>query len=299
MPDASDIAELLPHDEVVPLTRGDAPLPAPTKTRWHPVRSGLLNLYRYDDQEFIFEQGRLLLRGNNGTGKSRVLALQLPFLLDGETTPHRVEPDGDPAKRIEWNLLLDRYPDRLGYTWIEFGRREPDGTEHFLTLGCGLRAVEGRPGVDRWFFITPLRVRRDFALQTGERQPLTHERLEEVLAGRGEIFREASRYRAAVDRALFGLGERYGPLIELLLRLRQPQLARKLDEKLLSTALGEALTPLRADLLDTIAESFRGLDTDRADLAAQQEIARAVDTFLADYRRYLRIAVRRHAGAVR
>lgn len=299
MSDAIDVTETLPYDEADSPPRNEGALPAAKKTRWHPVRSGLLNLYRYDDQDFVFEQGRLLLLGNNGTGKSRVLALQLPFLLDGETSPHRVEPDGDPAKRIEWNLLLGKYPDRLGYTWIEFGRREPDGTEYYLTLGCGLRAVEGRPGVDRWFFITPLRVRRDFVLQTDQRQPLTYERLAEILAGRGELFREASRYRAAVDRALFGLGERYAPLIELLLRLRQPQLARKLDEKLLSTALGEALTPLRGDLLDTVAESFRGLDTDRADLAAQQEIARAVEAFLADYRRYLRIAVRRRTASVR
>jgi uncharacterized protein (TIGR02680 family) len=274
-------------------------LPSPGKTRWQPLRSGLLNLYRYDEEEFVFEHGRLLIRGNNGTGKSRVLALQLPFLLDGETRPDRVEPDGDSAKRIEWNLLLGKYPDRLGYTWIEFGRRDADGGKHFLTLGCGLRAVEGRPGVDRWFFITPLRVRRDFVLHTGQRQPLTHERLVETLAGRGEIFREASRYRVAVDRALFGLGERYGALVELLLRLRQPQLARKLDEKLLSAALGEALTPLRGELLDAIADSFRSLDADRADLAAQQEIARAVEVFIADYRRYLRIAVRRRAAAVR
>jgi len=304
MSDPSESTAALPFETEVPAsayatTQSDAPLPVPVKTRWHPLRSGLLNLYRYDDEEFVFEQGRLLIRGNNGTGKSRVLALQLPFLLDGETSPHRVEPDGDPAKRIEWNLLLGKYPDRLGYTWIEFGRRDADGSEHFLTLGCGLRAVEGRAGVDRWFFITPLRVRRDFVLRTDQNHPLTHERLAETLVGRGELFREASRYRAAVDRALFGLGERYSALIELLLRLRQPQLARKLDEKLLSAALGEALTPLRSDLLDAIAESFRGLDADRADLAGQQEIARAIDTFLGDYRRYLRIAVRRRTAAVR
>src|SRR5260370_36758699 len=77
------------------------PLPHAASARWQPLRSGLLNLYRYDDQEFHFHCGRLLLRGNNGTGKSRVLALQLPFLLDGETSPHRVEPDGDSAKRFE------------------------------------------------------------------------------------------------------------------------------------------------------------------------------------------------------
>jgi len=92
-------------------------LPAPCRDRFQPLRSGLVNLYRYDDQELWFEGGHLLLRGNNGTGKSRVLALQLPFLLDGEVAPHRMEPDGDPAKRVEWNLLLGgRHADRVHAT---------------------------------------------------------------------------------------------------------------------------------------------------------------------------------------
>src|SRR3989475_11883556 len=121
-------------------------LPFPSRQRWQPLRSGLINLYRYDREEFHYEEGRLLLRGNNGTGKSRVLALQLPFLLDGEVNPERFEPDADPSKRVEWNLLMDRYPDRTGYTWIEFGRCAENGSEigeecsqeHYLTLGCGL-----------------------------------------------------------------------------------------------------------------------------------------------------------------
>ncbi|MBT7069084.1 MAG: hypothetical protein HN919_22500, partial [Verrucomicrobia bacterium] len=59
----------------------ETPLPrAGRRDRWQPLRSGVLNLYRYTRQEFWYEQGHLLLRGNNGTGKSRVLALQLPFL---------------------------------------------------------------------------------------------------------------------------------------------------------------------------------------------------------------------------
>ena len=65
-----------------------------------------MDLFYYDQEEFRFRDGRLLLRGNNGTGKSKVLALTLPFLLDGELSPHRVEPDADPKKRMDWNLLL-------------------------------------------------------------------------------------------------------------------------------------------------------------------------------------------------
>src|SRR5215510_10077040 len=134
-----------------------ASMPDPQRERWQPLRSGFLNLYRYDQEEFHYENGRLLLRGNNGTGKSRVLALQLPFLLEGEVNRERLEPDADPSKKVEWNLLMDRYPDRTGYTWIEFGRVEPHRQEHYVTIDRGRRAVEGQPGARRWFFITTQR----------------------------------------------------------------------------------------------------------------------------------------------
>src|SRR5690606_32210789 len=130
-------------------------------------------------------QGHLILRGNNGTGKSRVMALQLPFLLDGRLASNRVEPDADPSKKMEWNLLMGRHNERLGYTWIEFGRLVPtdnNGEEHgdlswspsappycngengrvplrgqtqqFVTLGCGLSATKGSGMREPWFFIT-------------------------------------------------------------------------------------------------------------------------------------------------
>lgn len=91
-------------------------LPLPERERWQPLRAGLVDLFYYDYEEFHFHGGSLLLRGNNGTGKSKVLALTLPFLLDGELAPYRVEPDGDPHKRMEWNLLLGgRYPHWNGW----------------------------------------------------------------------------------------------------------------------------------------------------------------------------------------
>ena len=79
-------------------------LPAPCSDRWKPLRAGLVDMFYYDAEEFWFHDGRLLLRGNNGTGKSKVLALTLPFLLDGELAPHRVEPDGDRQKKMEDKL---------------------------------------------------------------------------------------------------------------------------------------------------------------------------------------------------
>jgi hypothetical protein len=82
-------------------------LPKPRRERWQPLRLGLVELFHYDSEEFWFRDGRLLLRGNNGTGKSKVLSLTLPFLFDAQLRPSRVEPDGDPGKKMAWNLLIN------------------------------------------------------------------------------------------------------------------------------------------------------------------------------------------------
>ncbi|TDC06957.1 TIGR02680 family protein [Actinomadura bangladeshensis] len=260
-------------------------------------------MFYYDAEEFRFHDGRLLLRGNNGTGKSKVLALTLPFLLDGELSPHRVEPDGDRQKRMEWNLLLGGkhpHPERLGYTWLEFGRLHPDGTPEYRTLGCGLKAVKDRGIVRHWFFVTTRRVGVDLALVSETGVSLTREKLREAVDGHGLVYDRASDYRRAVDDALFGLGEhRYEALVNLLIQLRQPQLSKKPDERLLSCALTEALPPLSPALVTTVAEAFRGLDEERDALRALEEAHKAATDFLRHYVRYAQIAAKRKAAGPR
>lgn len=278
-------------------------LPIPTRERWQPLRAGLVDLFYYDIEEFHFHDGRLLLRGNNGTGKSKVLALTLPFLLDGELSAHRVEPDGDRNKRMEWNLLLGgKHPhnERLGYTWLEFGRVLPDGSTEYRTIGCGLKAVAGRGIARHWFFVTDQRVGPELSLVSPTRVALTREKLKDAVDGHGTVYDTASDYRRAVDEALFGLGpHRYEALVNLLIQLRQPQLSKKPDEKLLSRALTEALPPLDPALVATVAEAFRGLDEERETLRALAEAKTAAEQFLTHYRRYARIAAKRRAAPVR
>jgi uncharacterized protein (TIGR02680 family) len=274
-------------------------LPAALRERWQPLRSGLVNLYRYDDEQFCYEDGHLLLRGNNGTGKSRVLALQLPFLLDGEVSPHRMEPDADPSKRVEWNLLMGRHADRQGYTWLELGRRAPGGPE-YLTIGCGLSAVEGRPSVTKWFFVTTRRVGRDLFLVSPAGITLGREKLTEAIGAEGEVFTTAAAYRQAVDERLFKLGrQRYEALVGLLIQLRQPQLSRHLDEERLSSALSEALRPPSSQMVADVAEAFRSLEDDRLHLEGFRVANAAVERFLREYRRYTQIATRRRAQVLR
>jgi len=278
-------------------------LPAPSSERWKPLRAGLVDMFYYDQEEFWFHDGRLLLRGNNGTGKSKVLALTLPFLLDGDLAPHRVEPDGDRQKRMEWNLLLGGKhpsPERLGYTWLEFGRKGADGTEEFRTIGCGLKAVAGRGIARHWFFITSQRPGGELRLLPDSRVPLTREKLREEIGSRGLVYDRAADYRRAVDEHLFGLGaHRYEALVNLLIQLRQPQLSKKPDEKLLSRALTEALPPLSPGLVTTVAEAFRGLDEERDALRSLAEAQQAATDFLGHYRRYATVAAKRKAAGPR
>ncbi|GGU26526.1 TIGR02680 family protein [Lentzea flava] len=278
-------------------------LPLPARARWQPLRAGLVDLFYYDQEEFRFRDGRLLLRGNNGTGKSKVLALMLPFLLDGELSPHRVEPDADPKKRMEWNLLLGGahpHPERLGYTWLEFGRVNDDGIAEYRTIGCGLKAVAGRGIARHWFFVTSQRIGQDLSLVDATTTALARDRLADALGEHGTVYDRAREYRRAVDEALFGLGEqRYAALVDLLINLRAPQLSKRPNEKALSNALTEALPPLDQAIIADVAEAFRSLEEDRDALKAMTEARDAAESFLGHYRRYARVASRRRAAQPR
>ncbi len=278
-------------------------LPKPGRARWQPLRAGLVDIFYYDQEEFRFRDGRLLLRGNNGTGKSKVLALTLPFLLDGELAAHRVEPDGDRSKRMEWNLLLGgEHPseDRLGYSWLEFGRLGDDGVPMFCTVGCGMKAMKGRGISAHWFFLTTRRVGEDLALMDSTRVALGRDRLEAAIGTSGTVYRTAREYRRAIDEKLFGLGEqRYGALLDLLLKVRAPQLSKRPDERGLSQALTDALPPLDQALIADVAEAFRALEENREDLAAMVEARDASARYLGIYTSYARIACRRRAAPLR
>jgi uncharacterized protein (TIGR02680 family) len=258
-------------------------------------------LYHYDVEEFWFRDGHLMLRGNNGTGKSKVLSLTLPFLLDANLSASRVEPDGDRGKRMEWNLLMNkRYERRIGYTWMEFGRLDSAGNVLTLTLGCGLRAIAGRPTTDSWFFITQQRIGADLWLTTPEKTALSRERLIEAIGVHGQVFPTAQAYRRAVDEKLFRLGtERYDALVDTLIQLRQPQLSKNPDEGRLSEALTHALRPLDRAALEDVAEAMSELADIRRDLEEIEAMRKAIGSFGTRYRRYAQVATRRRARTLR
>lgn len=284
-------------------------LPEPHRERWQPLRLGLVELFHYDSEEFWFRDGHLLLRGNNGTGKSKVLSLTLPFLFDAQLRPSRIEPDGDNGKKMAWNLLMSSYQRRIGYTWIEFGRRTADGASHYLTLGAGLSAAVGKTQVDSWFFIleggangADPRIGQDIWLTNEQKMVLTRERLRDAVEGqgRGKIFENAHSYRRAVDERLFKIGtKRYEALMDTLIQLRQPQLSKKPDEAGLSHALTEALPPMPIELLGDVAEALNQLEEDRIQLEDIRSLERAINHFEQRYRTYAGTVTRRQTRELR
>lgn len=278
-------------------------LPVPVRERWQPLRAGLMNVFLFEDERFPFSDGRLLLRGTNGTGKSRVLAMTLPLLLDGSFKATRVEPDRDHNRQVSWNILMDEQESATGYSWLEFGRLAADvsgengsevSPERYLTIGCGMRAKRGH-SLTPWFFITAQRIDASLALKSPDGIPLTQRQLAEELGTRGQVYDASQKndYRRAVDEHLFRLGERYDALIELLLQLRQPKLAEKLDIDGLEATLREALPPLQESLLNDAADAFLELDQYRTSLELDRKALQHIQKFLKPYRDHVRRGVKR------
>lgn len=266
--------------------------------RWRPARAGIRNIWEYDDQVFEFADGRLVLRGPNGSGKSNALALLVPFVLDGVMAASRMDSlsGGRSMKTLLLCLAEDehsrrfRHEQRTGYVWLEFER---DG-EH-LTVGCGARASTQRDA-EAWFFVTSRRPGIDLDLAPGG-VPLSRGGLADAI-GQGAVHDSVESHRVSVDRALFGLGpHRYRNLLELLLVLRRPHLAGKLNLEHLSKVLGDGLPALDDQVVADVAASFEDLEAVQQDLRRLQEAHGTVQSFLPVYRGYLRAVGRARAVA--
>jgi uncharacterized protein (TIGR02680 family) len=263
--------------------------PVPSSLRWQLLRAGLQNIWEYDDQRFVFHHGRLLLRGANESGKTKAVEVLLPFLLDADLSPQRLDPFGSMSRPMRWNLINENNPDvtvNVGYVWLEFGRCIGDSAE-FLTIGAGLRAKRSTTDVDTWYFVTTQRVDVGLRLVDGGRVPLVRARLEDANGDAGSVFQTKNDYRRAVNQQLFRMpDEQYSALIEALLQLRRPQLSRQLEPRELSQILTTSLPPLERQVIGSLAEGFERLDRHSAVREHYKRSLEAVQGFLAVYRRY-------------
>lgn len=266
--------------------------------RFRPNRAGIVNIWDYLDEEFAFADGRLVLRGHNGSGKTKALEVLFPFILDGYTDARRLDPFSGQNRTMKSNLLYRGDESAYGYVWMEFARErdeterdEEDRDTETVTLIIGLRAHRHRDGVTPSFFVTDLRLGVDFGLLSTDDRPLTERQLKTAL-GEDAHHNSAADYRRAVDARLFGLGDRYVQLLDLLLALRRPLLAKDLDPEKVSHTLTGGLSPLDETLVDQAARDFANLSAVQSRFAAANASHEAASTFSEVYSDYLALNAR-------
>jgi uncharacterized protein (TIGR02680 family) len=276
---------------------------SPSSGRWRPRRAGIINLYEYSNQVFDFAGGRLLLRGHNTSGKTKALELLLPFCLDGDISPNKLDPFGAAYKDMRWNVVgCTDQEKRTGYVWLEFERLGATGAPQRLTVGIGMRAHRQIGDVARWHFIAHNRtVGGDLQLLRG-REPISKPELVAAIGDDGEVLDGQREYRGRLNDLLFGFGgeEQYQTMLRLMRDLRKPHLSKTLDPDRVAEQLTVGLPEVDESLMRRLAGGLEQLETLERGLARLRDVRDRVRRFhQRTYNAYARAVVRERADALR
>ena len=259
-------------------------------SKWKMYKIGLVDFWYYDEQEFYFLDGRMLLRGANGSGKSVTMQSFIPLLLDGNMRPERLDPFGSRARKME-NYLLeegDGRDERTGYLYMEFKRKE---TESYITIGIGIRARKGKK-LDSWYFCINdgRRIGKDIFLYKDLDQKIVYTKTElrNRIGDGGKVMESQKEYAQCVNHYLFGFEtmEEYKEMLELLIQLRTPKLSKDFKPTIINDILGNSLQTLSEDDLRPMSEAIENmdglktnLDNLKESLKSAKQIERAYDQY--------------------
>ncbi|AEF95321.1 Conserved hypothetical protein CHP02680 [Desulfotomaculum nigrificans CO-1-SRB] len=241
------------------------------RNRWQMNLAGIFNFWYYTDEvQFKLSDGRLVLRGANGSGKSVTMQSFLPLVLDGNKRPSRLDPFGSKDRKIDYYLLLEPdsgIQDRIGYLYLEFYHPEQ---QRYLTIGIGLRARRNANTGFWGFAITDNRrigkdillYERDYSQGQEQKIPLTRSQLEDVIGEGGQVVTEQGKYMEMVNKLLFGYGDlqSFQELLDLLIQLRSPKLSKDFKPTTIYEILSNALPPLQDDELRPLSEVMEDMD---------------------------------------
>lgn len=259
-------------------------------SRWQIYRVGLVDFWYYDDEEFYFADGRLLLRGANGSGKSVTMQSFIPLLLDGNMRPERLDPFGSRARKME-NYLLedgDGREERTGYLYMEFKRQDSDV---YMTLGMGLRARRNKK-LESWYFCLTdgRRMGKDFWLykEMSGKVALSKQELRNRIGSGGRVMDTQGEYADCVNRLLFGFEtiDAYKELLELLIQLRTPKLSKDFKPTVINEILSSSLQTLSEDDLRPMSEAIENMDSLKVNLDALTESVAAAKQIEKVYDQY-------------
>jgi energy-coupling factor transporter ATP-binding protein EcfA2 len=258
--------------------------------------------WHWRDHELQAALGNIALTGQNEGGKSSLLALAAT-LLDGDTSPRRLDPSQTADRYIHYFLLgkeqddpddpeVFAYKARVGYLALEFRHGT---TGRHLTIGMGINASRGVPGKIRnwWGFILPgARLGVDFDVRGRDGNCVPYGEFRQLPAlglvvdgetdapdGAAVLTTERKVYRRQVNEHLFQMtDDDYRALIEVLLSARRPKIAQATQEgpEKVCRLLRDSLPPLPTEPMDNLSQVIYNLESHQRDLKDLEEHVRWV-----------------------
>jgi uncharacterized protein (TIGR02680 family) len=261
-------------------------------SRWKMNKLGFLNFWLYDQEEFSLQDGHILLRGNNGAGKSITTQSFVPFILDGDKRPERLDPFGTRARKMEFYLLGDNEREEsTGYLYLEF--RKP-GTEEYRTVGVGMRAQRGKREIDFWGFC--LRDGRRIGpggLQLYEKMgdqnlPLSKRKLHTLIEDPGCWAESQTAYKEMVNDQIFGFEDirQYDQLLQLLIMVRTSKLSKDFPPTKVKELLNDSLQVLTDDDLSAMVSTMEQMDSLEDTLHSYRAAMQGARIIRNEYNRY-------------
>ena len=232
--------------------------------RWKMNRIGFVNFWLYDEEDFEFEDGKLLLRGQNGSGKSITTQSFIPFVLDGDRTPSRLDPFGSSDRRMEYYFLGEEGKEEsTGYLFLELWKED---SGEYRTIGIGQKAKRGKP-MDFWGFVIldGRRVGYDLWLykEVGSNKIPRDKREMKAELGEDNFFTDSpSEYKKNVNQYIFGFRkeEQYEQFIKLLVKVRAPKLSKEFKPTKVYDILNDSLQTLTDEDLRPMVDAMEKMD---------------------------------------
>ena len=234
------------------------------KDRFKMNRIGFVNFWLYDEEDFEFVNGKLLLRGQNASGKSITTQSFIPFILDGDRTPSRLDPFGSSDRRMEYYFLGEEGKDEsTGYLYLELKK---EGAEEYRTIAIGQRAKKGKP-IDFWGFVILDGRRIGYDLQLykeigSSKIPLDRREMKTELGEDNFFTTSQSEYKKAVNQYIFGFrkAEQYEQFIKLLVKVRAPKLSKEFKPTRVYEILNDSLQTLTDEDLRAMVDAMEKMD---------------------------------------
>ncbi|MBH5319028.1 TIGR02680 family protein [Paenibacillus sp. GSMTC-2017] len=275
--------------------------------RWKPHRVILFNYWYFNYEEYYFKNGRLLLRGHNGAGKSIAMNTLFTFMLDGNKDPKRLDPF-ESSDRKFYDILLGEESlnkdiiERIGYVVIEY---KLTNTEQYITTGFGLHSKrKNRRLEDAWGFVIHDRSRRigrgtnpislykvEVLDGSPEQIPLNRKEITAVIRESGTVV-DSKEYAELINKQLFKFPDVTGLKLftDVLVRLKSPKLTKGGGPDDLKETLNESLPPLSDQELSALTTTVEAQDqTQREILKTQSDLgfATKLDKGYDDYISYV------------